>query len=99
MRILRDPDPQHCCQRSVFSHLNICVPDGRLVRVLNAGLELVVERVRAGVDGDQVGEGGARLQPGLAIKNPPKKTQPKIPLKKNHCSDSNNTSNSELNLY
>jgi hypothetical protein len=39
------------------------------------------------VDGDQVGEGGARLQPGLAIKNPaiknsPKKTHQKPP--KNH---------------
>jgi hypothetical protein len=33
------------------------------------------------VDGDQVGEGGARLQPGLAIKNPPKKTHPKNPKK------------------
>jgi hypothetical protein len=65
----------------LFSHLNICVPHGRLVRVLNAGLELVVERVRAGVNGDQVGEGGARLQPGLAIKNPPKKTHPKNPKK------------------
>jgi hypothetical protein len=59
----------------LFSHLNICVPHSCLVRVLNAGLELVVERVGAGVDGDQVGEGGARLQPGLAIKTHPKKTE------------------------
>ncbi len=79
MRILRDPDPPTLLSTVWLSHLNICVPHGRLVRVLNAGLELVVERVRAGVNGDQVGEGGACLQPGLAIKTHPKKPTQKTP--------------------
>ena len=39
------PPPTH-------THLNIGVPHGRLVGILDAGVELVVERVGPSVDGD-----------------------------------------------